>query len=322
MGLVHFGNLGECLDRFDATATGTFLMKTWHGYVTSALVYGRRKEQSLRSYPGGLFALGDSCALARLFFGPYGDAMPIPDIRRAFEAAAEHYAYRLPYRPDFFRQLGQELGLSGNERVLDLCCGSGQVAFGLAPAAGSVSGVDFSAAMLASAPTGPNLTYHLASAEEWAAKDVLEPYDVVTIGHAVHWIAPETLGQILSHQLRPGGKVVILGNQWDGATPWLPLLRRLESKYQDFEVSDVDGRLKLGASGFTPRSVCRHRFGINCDLEYLRRHVMSYARFARKISECPESFKVDLSQSLGPRLDSRGLLGGIALNWALIFTRT
>lgn len=248
--------------------------------------------------------------------------MQPPDIRQAFEMAAEHYAYRLPYRPDFFRQLGQELGLSGRERVLDLCCGSGQVAFGLASAVGSVIGVDFSAAMLALAPTAPNLAYHRASAEEWAAQGDQEAYDVVTIGHAVHWLEPMTLGQILRHQLRPGGKVVILGNQWHGSTSWLPLLRRIESRYQDFDVTDVDGRRKLGALGFAPRTVCRHQFMISCDLAYLRRHVTSYARFARQVAAFPERFNADLVEALGPRLNARGLLEGVALNWALIYTRT
>jgi SAM-dependent methyltransferase len=241
------------------------------------------------------------------------------DVRQAFDLAAFHYLYRLPYHPAFFRQLGADLGLRGDERVLDLCCGSGQVSAGLAPAVGSVVGVDFSAEMLALAPAGPNLTYHQASVEEWADRQDEAFFDVLTIGHAIHWLAPATLAAIVTRQLRPGGKVIILGNQWDSATAWLPSLRRLETAYQSFEVSDVDGRQKLGGLGFRPISVCRHLFGVRCDLNYLRRHVTSYARFAQKITAAPERFNADLAQALGPSLDGSGHLEGVALNWALTY---
>ena len=205
--------------------------------------------------------------------------------------------------------------------MLDLCCGSGQVASGLAPSVGASVGVDFSAAMLAAAPQAPNLAYHQSSAEAWADRQDLEPFDLVTIGHAVHWLAPSVLGALLARQLRPGGKVVILGNQWDAGTAWLPALRRLESSYRSFEVADVDGQRKLGDLGFVPVSACRHRFEVSCDLAFMRRHVTSHARFAQKISAAPERFDSDLAQALGPSLDATGRLNGIALNWALTYVR-
>ncbi|NBV49409.1 MAG: class I SAM-dependent methyltransferase [Verrucomicrobia bacterium] len=243
------------------------------------------------------------------------------DIRHAFDLAAEHYRFRLPYVPAFFRRLSADLGLGGKERVLDLCCGTGQVAFGLAPSVGAVVGVDFSAAMLASAPKAPNLAYHQASAEAWAERADLEPFDLLTIGHAVHWLSPSVLGAVLARQLRPGGKVVILGNQWDAATAWLPALRRVESSYRSFDVADVDGRRKLGDLGFVPVSVCRHRFEARCDLAFMRRHVTSYARFARLIAEAPDRFEDDLTRALGPSLDEKGQLKGVALDWALTYSR-
>jgi SAM-dependent methyltransferase len=243
------------------------------------------------------------------------------EILQAFDLAAEHYRFRLPYQAAFFRQLSDGLGLSGKERMLDLCCGTGQVASGLAPFVGVGVGADFSAAMLASAAPAPNLSYHQSSVEAWAEREDMEPFDLLTIGHAAHWLSPAALGSVLSRQLRPGGKVVILGNQWDAATPWLPALRRVEAAYRSFEVADVDGRRKLGDLGYVPVSVYRHRFAVRCDLAFMRRHVTSYARFARRIAEMPDRFGDDLAKALAPSLDETGHLNGIALNWALTYSR-
>jgi len=265
--------------------------------------------------------ISSPCPLAPEGGGCYVYAMEPAEIRQAFDLAAEHYHFRLPYQAPFFRQLSDDLGLGGKERMLDLCCGTGQVASGLAPFVGVGVGADFSAAMLTSASTAPNLSYHQSSAEAWAEREDMEPFDLLTIGHAVHWLAPSVLGAVLSRQLRSGGKVVILGNQWDAATTWLPALRRVESAYRSFEVADVDGRRKLGDLGYVPVSVCRYRFAVRCDLAYMRRHLTSYARFARRIAEMPERFGDDLSKALGPSLDETGHLHGIAVNWALTYSR-
>ncbi len=53
----------------------------------------------------------------------------------------------------------------------------------------------------------------------------------------------------------------------------------------------------------------------------MRRHVTSYARFARLIAEAPDRFEDDLTRALGPSLDEKGQLKGVALDWALTYSR-
>lgn len=54
--------------------------------------------------------------------------------RGLFTGTASYYArYRPGYPPDMFTTLEHRLGLDGTQRVLDLGCGTGQIAVGLAP---------------------------------------------------------------------------------------------------------------------------------------------------------------------------------------------
>jgi demethylmenaquinone methyltransferase / 2-methoxy-6-polyprenyl-1,4-benzoquinol methylase len=97
------------------------------------------------------------------------------------------------------------------DRVLDACCGTGDLAVAAGRAgAGSVVGLDFSEAMLERARRkGPGL--------EWAAGDVLDlpfadgAFDAATVGFGIRNVAElETALRELRRVLRPGGRLAIL----------------------------------------------------------------------------------------------------------------
>jgi SAM-dependent methyltransferase len=241
-------------------------------------------------------------------------------IRTAFESAASLYAYRLPYHEHFFAALSTRLALRGTERVLDLCCGSGAVVRGLAPRVGSVIGVDFSAEMLTRAPVFPNVEYRRMSVEEHAANPPGEPFDLMSVGHGIHWIDPRPLSLILERDL-PQGRVIILGNQWAKETPWIGQLRRVEAPFRSFNVTDVGGERKLGGLGFRMVDRMQFKFVVTCDLDFIEKHVTSYVRYTEKILRQPEAFSDQLRQALLPHADATGRLRGVALNWAHVFAR-
>ena len=244
-------------------------------------------------------------------------------VRKAFNVAASLYKYRLPYHRQFFEQLAGRLSLTGRERVLDLCCGDGQIIAGLTGRVQQAVGVDFSEEMIRRAPALPNVEYHHLSVEAFAASPMAAntKFELLTVGHGIHWIRPGPLARVLEQNLAPHGRVVILGNQWSEETPWLSHLRRVEAPYRSFEVSDVSGRRKLGALGFVQTDRFAHHFKVSCDLRFLMNHVTSYARYAERIMRTPHIFAASLEQALRPHLNAEGKLDGVASNWACVYAK-
>ncbi|MCG9885658.1 MAG: bifunctional demethylmenaquinone methyltransferase/2-methoxy-6-polyprenyl-1,4-benzoquinol methylase UbiE [Cyanobacteria bacterium] len=135
-------------------------------------------------------------------------------------------------------------GARRGDRTLDLCCGSGDLSLLLAQTvarsragdrAGSVTGLDFSANLLAAArrraarsPWGDAIT--------WIEGDVLDlpfadgTFDCATMGYGLRNVVdiPQALAQV-RRVLRPGGSVAIL----DMHRPEGPWMRQFQRWYLD-----------------------------------------------------------------------------------------
>ena len=125
--------------------------------------------------------------------------------------------------------------LSGRH-VLDLCCGTGDVAFRFARRGAQVVGVDFSGPMLSIAQQR-NLREHASI--EWVNADALRlpfkngQFDVVTISYGLRNLADFERGLREMHRVtRPGGRLLIL----DFGKPPNPLLRAGYAAYLRFWV--------------------------------------------------------------------------------------
>jgi demethylmenaquinone methyltransferase/2-methoxy-6-polyprenyl-1,4-benzoquinol methylase len=116
----------------------------------------------------------------------------------------------------------QGLALSANSKVLDLCCGSGQVTRILVQNFKSVVGLDASPLSLKrSRRNVPEADYIQAFAEEIPLSD--NDFDLVHTSMALHEMQPDQLKQILAevHRiLKPGGVFVLI----DFHQPQNPLL--------------------------------------------------------------------------------------------------
>jgi demethylmenaquinone methyltransferase/2-methoxy-6-polyprenyl-1,4-benzoquinol methylase len=122
------------------------------------------------------------------------------------------------------------------ERALDLCCGTGDIAFALARRGVTVFGLDFSGPMLAVAnqrlntwkrfrgddPRGAEVRFLLGDAQKIPFPDA--SFDLVTIGYGLRNLADWGAGlREMRRVVRPGGRVLVL----DFGKPDHPLWRWL-----------------------------------------------------------------------------------------------
>jgi demethylmenaquinone methyltransferase/2-methoxy-6-polyprenyl-1,4-benzoquinol methylase len=109
-----------------------------------------------------------------------------------------------------WRRLAAELTVRPGDRVLDACCGTGDLAVACARAGGIVTGVDFSEPMLERAR-------RKSSQIEWVEGDALAlpfeaaSFDAATVGFGIRNVPDLERGLAeLRRVLRPGGRLGVL----------------------------------------------------------------------------------------------------------------
>jgi len=107
--------------------------------------------------------------------------------------------------------------VQAGERALDLCCGTGDLALGLARRGAAVTGLDFSAAMLGIARTrcaelrlkGGVPRFVLGDAQQIPFFD--ESFEVVTVGYGLRNLANWQAGlREMTRVATPGGRLIVL----------------------------------------------------------------------------------------------------------------
>jgi ubiquinone/menaquinone biosynthesis C-methylase UbiE len=141
-----------------------------------------------------------------------------------FDSTAETYAaHREPYSLAFFAAAADSLKLSKRETLIDLGTGPGVLALGFAPYVQRILGVDPEPAMIAearkaAARAGVTFPVLNGRAEDLGAD--LGPFDVVTIGRALHWMEREPTLAALDRITAPDAHILICGCSSSKANPW------------------------------------------------------------------------------------------------------
>jgi SAM-dependent methyltransferase len=154
-----------------------------------------------------------------------------------FASTVEFYArYREPYPPKFFEKVAEQIGMRGDETLLDVGCGPGLLAIGFAPFVGSCTGLDpepgmITAAKDAAAEAGVALSLIEGRIEEFPTT---QTYDVITIGRALHWLERTPTMAVLGGILTPNsGRILICraSSVETPETPWVKPYRKVRSAW-------------------------------------------------------------------------------------------
>ncbi len=155
-----------------------------------------------------------------------------------FASTVAYYdSARPPYGAAFFAKVAQQLGLDRRQRLLDVGAGPGILTIGFARYCREAVGVDpergmVEAARAAAERAGVTATFIEGRFEEVAAS--LAPFDIVSIGRAIHWLDPEPARTALDRALAPSGRVLVCGatSAKDGRNPWLEAFNAVRDRWK------------------------------------------------------------------------------------------
>jgi SAM-dependent methyltransferase len=134
----------------------------------------------------------------------------------AHSSAAERYAASRPYfHPIVIARIREFLALGEPvPHAVDVACGTGQSALALTEIANQVTALDVSPSMLAHAPAHPQIRYVEAAAEQIPLDEGAA--DLMTVSLAFHWLDRGRFLAEAHRVVRPGGHLVIYGNEFHG----------------------------------------------------------------------------------------------------------
>ena len=185
-------------------------------------------------------------------------------------------------------QAARLLALDGSERLLDLCCGTGDLAMAMQEGgAGEVVGTDFAPAMieLAREKAGERIEFRVADTTDLPFEDA--SFDVATVGFGVRNLEDIDGGfREACRVLKPGGRLLVL----EFSRPPNPIFRGVYHAYFMI-VLPMIGNLVSGGGGDNAYT-------------YLPRSVMAFPG--------PEALARRLQDAGFARVDITRLTGGIA----------
>jgi len=149
--------------------------------------------------------------------------------RDTFRSTGWHYArFRRGYPDAVFELFRQKFGLDGTGRLLDLGCGTGQLAMPLAREFEEVVAMDPEPEMLSEAVALgrgrgiANIVWREAgSADLEDLRPALGAFRLVTMGNSFHWMDRDATLRTLHGMVTPGGGIAILGSGGSDST-WTP----------------------------------------------------------------------------------------------------
>ena len=165
---------------------------------------------------------------------------PAPQFRPdLYQGTAPFYdRYRPPYPDALFEDLRARLPITGAGRLLDLACGTGQVAVPLAAGFVEAVAVDSEPETVAfarnkhSEGAGSGIRWLVGAAE---TAPVAGPFELVAVGTAFHRLDRLVVARRMREWVADDGGVVLLWSAMpsDGEQPWQQELRALITDWMD-----------------------------------------------------------------------------------------
>lgn len=235
-------------------------------------------------------------------------------------AAAAYDRYRLPYPAAMTADLVRRAGVSGRGRLLDLACGTGQLAFPLRRWFAEVWAVDLEPDMVkvvqakAAAEQARNLRPVLSKAETLGAPPGY--FELAVIGNAFHRLNRDLAASRILGWLQPGGHLALCWSSqpWDGEQSWQRALAAVSDRWK--AALGAEDRIPAGwaearSSRPDSRVLCDAGFELAGSFDFAIEHrwtVPELAGLIRSTSFLPAvvlgdqaaAFDADLAASLGP----------------------
>jgi ubiquinone/menaquinone biosynthesis C-methylase UbiE len=232
------------------------------------------------------------------------------DAIAAHDRIAKFYRYRTQYGDSFFRKFAGALGLNSETEVLDLCCGTGAVAAGLAPYCQTVVAVDGAPAMIDEAPEIDNVRYHVIDINVPAYADWVRgrSFDLITIGMGVHWLSEPVLDG-LRRNLRPGGSIAVLATGFSGPmhNPWITDFQQVRDSLTKHMQRDWTGESQLGALGYARSGTVSQNYRGKISVPDLVNHLLSFSGEAEKVAKNYRMVLESMEKVLKPYLKNSRL---------------
>lgn len=166
---------------------------------------------------------------------------------RTFDRAAELYERA---RPSFADAAIDWVLPAGAARVLDLGAGTGKLTASLVDRGLDVVAIDPSPNMLAQLSAKlPDVDARIGSAEAIDLPDA--GVDAIFVGSAFHWFARPAADREMARVLRPGGRVGLMWNLRDPASPTARAFEQAPRDYQSSPERNSEAA-ELAADWFTP----------------------------------------------------------------------
>ena len=156
-----------------------------------------------------------------------------------YHGAADDYdRFRVGYPDSLLDDILRRSGSKGQGMLLDLACGTGQIAFSLARHFSEVWAVDQEPDMISvvrKKAMEAGLTHihsAVSAAESFSAP--LATFELVTVGNAFHRLRRDTVAASIFGWLKPGGHVALVwcGSPWLGDSDWQRALADVLSRWK------------------------------------------------------------------------------------------
>lgn len=154
-----------------------------------------------------------------------------PEFRADLYRGTAHFydTFRVPYPTPLLDDLCHRTNASGQGRLLDLACGTGQLAFGLASRFAEICAIDQEPEAIDRARTNArgrgvhNIQWMVGRAEDI---DADREFDLVVVGNAFHRLQRRRVAESAPRWLIPGGYFALVWSRspWDGDQEWQRVL--------------------------------------------------------------------------------------------------